>query len=187
MQTRSCACGAAIRRGSRRCQLCYRAAMSERNRLNAPEQMRLRNPMRLQHVRELVSAKMKGRTPLRKAGNGHGPTPPQIMLANTLGWSMEVAIPTGVPKKLKLYPTCYKVDIGNAEEKVAIEIDGGSHRPLRRQLQDLKKDRFLVSLGWTVLRFSNEVVTQNLTACVQTVLSTTSKSKDCTPTQRMAS
>ena len=84
-------------------------------------------------------------------------------------------------------PTHYKIDVGNTELKVAVEIDGGSHSSLARQEQDRKKDAFLRSIGWTVLRFSNAEVMDDTAACARTVLFTTSKSTGLTTTSPTAS
>ena len=67
---------------------------------------------------------------------------------------MPMAISLG--RKQQGYPTCYKVDCGNRRLRIAIEADGLSHN-YRREL-DAKKDAKLASLGWTVLRFSNQQI-----------------------------
>jgi very-short-patch-repair endonuclease len=97
-----------------------------------------------------------------------------MLLASALGWEMEVAVPTKQPRGSG-YPTCYKIDIGNKTLRVGVEVDGASHFSLERQLQDRKKEELLQSLGWKVLRFSNEDVIRNLTNCVQAVRSSISK------------
>lgn len=107
-------------------------------------------------------------------------------MAEALGWPMEVVIPTGIPKG-NGYPTCYKVDVGSKDLKIAIEIDGNSHKTLVRQSQDRKKEEFLASIGWTVLRFTNQEVDENLKGCVEVVMSTISKLRGITTTSRMAS
>jgi len=45
---------------------------------------------------------------------------------------MEVAIPTKMNRSDRLYPTCYKVDVGNVHLKIAIEVDGPSHCALEK-------------------------------------------------------
>ena len=85
------------------------------------------------------------------------------------------------------YPTHYKLDIANPDFMMAVEVDGPSHSSLERKAQDAKKDRFLRSLGWTVLRFTNQEVMDDLGGCVRTVLSTTSKLRGTTTILRMAS
>jgi very-short-patch-repair endonuclease len=72
------------------------------------------------------------------------------------GWSAELAVKTEAGYLNGIYPNCYKVDIGNKNLKIAIEIDGGSHCSLSRKNQDLKKTKLLTSLGWKVLRLSNQ-------------------------------
>lgn len=83
---------------------------------------------------------------------------PQLALLHALGegWEAEVAIKTKAGHRNGVYPNCYKVDIGNKEMKIAIELDGGSHSTLERQEQDRKKVAKLSELGWCVYRVSNE-------------------------------
>jgi len=80
-----------------------------------------------------------------------------------------------------------QIDLGDPALMLAIEIDGGSHNALERRAQDAKKEAFLIGLGWTVLRFLNADVIQNLANCVLTVASTISKLKGATTTSRKAS
>ena len=98
-----------------------------------------------------------------------------------LGWDVELPIRTLKPRGSG-YPSYYKADVGNAPLKIAIEVDGNSHTVLVRKAQDRKKETLLTSLGWKVLRFSNREVTEHLADCVQTVLSTISKSRETTIT-----
>lgn len=59
-------------------------------------------------------------------------------------------------------PTCYKVDFGNPEKKIAIEFDGPCHRcnvkrvQDQKEIKDRKKTEVLESLGWKVIRTSHE-------------------------------
>jgi len=137
--------------------------------------MKAKNPMKNPETRALVSTKLRamGWKPPVRCGNG-GATAPQLLLACALGWDMEVAIPTGIEKG-NGYPTCYKVDIGNADLKIAIEVDGNSHGVISRREEDAKKTALLESLGWRVLRFSNGAVMERLEECVQMVMSIISK------------
>jgi hypothetical protein len=134
------------------------------------------NGMSRPEVRKLVSEKLRAMhwKPVSRGGNGKPPPHPQGMLAEALRWDMEIAIPTSQPRGSG-YPTHYKIDIGNPEMQVAIEVDGNSHGATIRKAQDKKKDAFLRLLGWLVLRFSNKEVIGNLNSCVQKVWSTTSK------------
>jgi hypothetical protein len=118
-------------------------------------------------------------------GNGKGPSGPQRLLAEALGWPMEHAVRTGMPRGSG-YPPCYKMDIADPTLKVAVEVDGGSHNNKLGRQRDRKKDDFLRSLGWCVLRFSNKDVMRNLTGCVQTVESTTSRLRTTTTTSSTA-
>lgn len=109
-------------------------------------------------------------------GNGTGLTVPQALLCARLGWPAEIVIRTG---RGRPYPTSYKVDIGSPELRIAVEVDGQSHRNPGARARDAKKDALLTELGWTVLRFPNARIVKDLDAVVAEVLavvrSTTSK------------
>jgi hypothetical protein len=164
--------------------------MARTNRKHASRRMRERNPMYNPVAREKMRTTLRamGWQPSVRGGNGKGPTAPQLALACALGWPMEQIVPTRAgrtnPDRL---PRHYKLDIANPTLRVAIEVDGGSHCGEERKAQDRKKDSFLRSIGWTVLRFSNREVTGDLAACVRTVLSTTSRLRTITTTSSAAS
>lgn len=110
----------------------------------------------------------------QRGGNGQGLTIPQQMMLEKLGsnWSSEYAIPTKV-KRGNGYPTNYKVDLANLQFKIAVELDGQSHRnPTRRNL-DKKKDDFLLALGWKVIRIPNVEAVQKIDDWADTLKSLT--------------
>lgn len=156
-----------------RCIRCYRKEMAERNRQTASERMKLHNPMKNLAAKEKMQKTLKriGHKPCIHGGNGTGDTTPQKLLSKALGWPTEVVV---VTKMRNLgYPPCYKVDIANREQKIAIEVDGPSHGALRVKAADAKKTNYLQSHGWKVLRFTNDQVLKDLKRCVETVMSTT--------------
>ena len=83
---------------------------------------------------------------------------PQLALLHALGpgWKAEVPVKTGAGHRNGVYPNCYKVDIGNPERMIAIELDGGCHSSAKRKEKDAKKDEMLTLLGWSVYRVTNE-------------------------------
>ena len=95
----------------------------------------------------------------KRGGNGQF-TKPQKKLWNLLedNWQMELVIST---KRKSPYPYNYKVDIGNRKLKIGIEIDGKGHRMKKAMQRDAKKQNLLQSLGWKILRFTNEEVMTN--------------------------
>jgi len=94
-----------------------------------------------------------------RGGNGQL-TEPQKLLASVLNWPVEFCISLG--KRQSGFPTNYKVDIACPEKKLAIEVDGKGHASQKKKMQDLKKTQKLNSLGWKVLRFSNQEIMTNL-------------------------
>jgi hypothetical protein len=113
------------------------------------------------HTRIKLSETLRriGHKPPVRGGNGHGPTKPQLALFTALpsGWRMEFVVNTG-PNRIPGAPYCYKIDIANPKEKIAIEIDGFSHNSTKRKAQDKRKSDFLISCGWTLFRFSNQQI-----------------------------
>lgn len=164
--------------------------MARTNRQYASARMKERNPMRNSDVRERVSdllRAMKHSPPIR-GGNGTGPSPMEARLLSALPaeWVLSLAVPTRTGRGSG-YPNHYKLDLALPSAMLGVEIDGASHCALSRQEQDAKKQDLLESLGWTVLRFTNDQVQTDLDRCVQTILSTTSKLTAITTTSSMAS
>ncbi|NLE59574.1 MAG: DUF559 domain-containing protein [Planctomycetes bacterium] len=115
------------------------------------------NAMWIPGVREQVSRTLKaiGHAPLERGGNGQF-TAPQIQLLEKLGpqWQPELTVPVGHPRPPGL-PKNLKIDIGHRERKIAIELDGQSHRTATTREADKQKVAFLLRNGWCVLRLSN--------------------------------
>ena len=132
---------------------------------------------------EKMRQKLTGRPfPTQRGGNGHL-TEPQKMLAERLGLPMEVAIPTKpVWGQFARVPNCYKVDLADLSVRLAIEVDGFSHNIKAIRLKDQLKTDVLQALGWSVLRFTNQQVTEDIETCVQTAQSTISKLRATTIT-----
>ncbi len=100
--------------------------------------MKDNNPMKNPVTRAKVSTKLRAmrHQPKLRGGNGHL-TLHQQLLATALGWDMEIAVKT--LKKPPLYAHHYKIDIGNVDLKIAIEIDGTSHHSLVVKRERLEK------------------------------------------------
>ena len=139
---------------------CYRANVSARmantNRRHASARMKTNNPMHRDDNLERMRSTLKamGHAPRVRRGNGHGATEAESAIATALGWPTNVVVATRMPRDSG-YPTNYKLDVGNSELKIGIEVDGPSHCALKRREQDRKKEDFLRGLGWIVLRVSN--------------------------------
>ncbi|MFA7175590.1 MAG: DUF559 domain-containing protein [Kiritimatiellia bacterium] len=159
--------------------------MSKTNRRYASRRMKEHNPMANPEIRAKATATLRemGWKPQIQGGNGRGPTVPQANLAAALNWPMEVIVRTHMSRDSG-YPTHYKLDIGSRQHRLAIEVDGYTHGASAIKAKDAKKTAFLNRLGWTVLRFSNQEVLENLDACVQTVMSTILRLNHTTPTSQ---
>lgn len=56
------------------------------------------------------------------------------------------------------FPSNYKPDFVNLQTKLCIEIDGNNHKEKHQRELDVKKDKCLNFLGFTVVRFSHQQV-----------------------------
>jgi hypothetical protein len=137
------------------------------------ERMTKNNPTLNPDTRKKISDSLKriGHKPVIQGGNGKGLTKPQMMLLLQLGdgWFPELVVITGNG----YLPYNYKIDIGNLEKKIAIEINGGSHNSLIARKRDLRKKNLLESKGYKVLSFTNTEILTDVTEVAQKILSTT--------------
>lgn len=93
-----------------------------------------------------------------QGGNGRPlPEAQKLVLAALHGVAEFVVLTRGIPKELNP-PYCYKIDVALPEKKLAIEVDGDTHRSDAQKTQDNKKDSILRKLGWTVIRVSNKAI-----------------------------
>jgi len=140
-------------------------------RPDVAERMRLNNPVHRPGVIDKIRAKMQGRTFLARGGNGKL-TPQQQSLATALDLPMEFAIKTGpVKSQFVSLPPCYKVDIACPVTLLAIEVDGQSHARKKWKFLDRRKESVLAALGWSVLRFTNQQVDEDLTTVLAKIRS----------------
>ncbi len=146
-----------------------RQSQSPGKRAASSSRMKVNNPVANPEIREKISRSLQGRTFLARGGNGQF-TKPQMLLADALGWEMEHAICTAPVKGMfPSLPHCYKVDIADSTVRLAIEVDGRSHRSPRWRYLDNRKEEILRALGWKVLRFDNERVLDDLHGVVTEV------------------
>lgn len=143
--------------------------MADTNRKYASARMVLHNPMHDAAIRQSVSDTLKriGHKPSVRGGNGTGLTAAEQVLSTTTGLLPYVVVTH--MKRNSGYPTNYKLDLADPQRKLGIEIDGNSHCLLSRQAQDRKKEEFLKTLGWTVLRFSNKQALEETEECVRII------------------
>ena len=63
----------------------------------------------------------------------------------------------------------YVVDFCCQEKKLIIEIDGGHHGELKTSKVDAEKQTYLESKGYTVLRFWNNELSNNLFGVLEVI------------------
>ena len=61
-------------------------------------------------------------------------------------------------------PKHYKIDLAFPDRRIAVEIDGRSHRTSLGRQRDERKDNALAEMGWKVVRFTNDQVMADPTA-----------------------
>ena len=128
------------------------------------------NPSRLEIVRlknrKLHRARDRAAYDHLQGGNGSPPTGPEQLLLDRLGtnWTWQHVLPTRMPRG-EGYPAHYKLDLAEPALRIAVEVDGESHRGEAARQRDAKKDALLHSMGWLVLRFKNKAVTQDPDGC----------------------
>lgn len=123
------------------------------------ERMCSNNPMKQDETRTKVSGSLRriGHKPASQGGNGRGLTAVQAEMLAELGpgWTAEFIQLTDRQARGIRCPNHYKIDLAHEGCKIAVEIDGGSHKALARQEQDARKTAFLERIGWRVFRVSN--------------------------------
>src|ERR1035437_6148470 len=151
--------------------------------LACAKRMRENNPMSNPITLEKMRQKMIGKTFLARGGNGEL-TVPQLKLAESTGLPVEWVIKPERAKISGLFkslPTCYKVDLANPLLKIAIEVDGETHKRKLWRFLDHRKKEVLNHEEWSVLRFKNEEVMEKLTEITRLIKRyTISKSKRIT-------
>jgi very-short-patch-repair endonuclease len=114
---------------------------------------------------DAISKSRKGKSWIGLRGGNGFITEPQRLLAEATGWPMEHAVLTApVKEKFPSLPNCYKVDLAFPALKIAVEVDGDSHKTKKWKFLDKRKTAVLNALGWSVLRFSNEQVLTELSS-----------------------
>ena len=138
--------------------------------------MKKKNPMSDPKKRKKVSKTLKRMNwkPKERGGNGTGETLPQIKLELALLDKQicvipEYVIPTKMPRGSG-YPPCYKIDLAIPNAKIAIEVDGPSHRSILGQERDKKKSEFLNSMGWKVFHFKKVEILNNIENVLSIIL-----------------
>lgn len=130
-----------------------RRATSERTRrLMTKPSIRKRHLAALKRSREKHGVEFKG---------GNGQEPVNIIrelskVLTPLGFVRELVIKTREHQTTHKPPPCYKVDFGNVESKIAIEVDGPKHRSFKQLALDKKKQEVLENLGWEVQRIKHD-------------------------------
>ena len=64
----------------------------------------------------------------------------------------------------------YVVDFCCLDKKLVVELDGGHHNEEQYKIKDQKRQKYIESQGYVVLRFWNNEVDDNLDGIIDTIL-----------------
>lgn len=122
-------------------------------------------------IGEKNSKRMKEQYKLNKCKSGwrkREPTETEIILSNYLKEMGFVSEHKIIATELKIKGlTTYYLDLAHIEKKICVEIDGLSHR--KRTESNKRKDWFLQTKGWTILRFENNEILNDLFGVIEKV------------------
>lgn len=131
--------------------------------------MKVSNPMDNPVTRAKMAASLMGRTFLARGGKGQTTWQQELLHAATM-LPMEYAIPTAaVRQQFPSLPNAYMVDLADPARMLVIEVDGKTHRLRKWQFLDARKTEVLRALGWSVLRFWNEEVENQLPTVLERI------------------
>ena len=77
-----------------------------------------------------------------------------------LGFHVRKQVPIGI----------YIADFAILKERLIIEVDGSHHQELKQAKHDRKRDAWLKSEGFKVLRFNTGEVDETLAGCIEEVM-----------------
>ena len=115
-------------------------------------------------LKQRQTLKAMGHKPPIQGGNGKPIPVPQMALFNFLHkhhkdwWELEYIIPTRTLVYSEVMPKYFRLDIACKTRKVWIEVDGKNHLTLKVKDADRRKREALATIGWKVLRFSNQTI-----------------------------
>lgn len=123
---------------------------------------------------ECVSKQRSLQSGFRKKGQ----RPSEKLLAEALtpypNWIPEYRVHTGERNPDGTFTTgvanYYRLDFGNPVDKVYVEIDGSSHNRESARRRDARKDEYMQSLGWKVIRIPEQEVLENLEEVVGRII-----------------
>lgn len=130
---------------------------SRRNEVSERNQKLMRSPkIRAKHLRALKQSNAELKF---KGGNGQDQTSvikKWSLILSLAGFISECVVKTKNQETGLKCPPSYKIDFGRRKDKIAIELDGSSHKSFKQLKRDEKKNMILESLGWTVFRIKHK-------------------------------
>lgn len=101
----------------------------------------------------------------------HGFPQDQSLCESTLEEMFYGAVQQNYPHIVLQYQIgAYRVDFAFPDKKIAIEVDGYYYHHTPEQLsQDAQKLRALQKMGWRLLRFTEQDITQRLSQCLEDI------------------
>jgi very-short-patch-repair endonuclease len=84
----------------------------------------------------------------------------ELRKLKVLGFHVRKQVPIGM----------YIADFAIMKERLIIEVDGSHHQELKQIKHDKKRDAWLRSEGFRILRFNTEELDETLSGCVEEVI-----------------
>lgn len=106
-----------------------------------------------------------------RGGNGKPLPRAHQALLDVLGDGYVAELSVGTGERGPGRPAKWTIDIAHMSSMTAIEVDGKTHRAPAVIERDRRKDTFLASRGWRVLRFTNEEILSSIDSVVARITS----------------
>ena len=102
----------------------------------------------------------------QRGGNGNLTIQQQSLHAALgAGWVMEYNVKEAALPNWRVVA----VDLAYPTLRLAVEVDGASHRSTKQRNRDQRKAKMLTDTGWTLIRFWNSKIDQDLLGAVEDV------------------
>ena len=125
------------------------------------------NPAKRPEVRKKISLAKKAYNPgmvIMRKMHIQRPTSIEITMRDSL-------IDAGVAFEQEYRVTPYFLDFAIVNSLIDIECDGAYwHNLPTVKAHDAIRDKFLVSRGWTIFRFSGDAIRADITACIDDII-----------------
>jgi len=144
----------------------YKKYLSERATINNSKRSPKARASQSKKIKKLIKDGKYNPYGRGRLGNGGELSNTQQRVLDLMGGVAEYSVTIGDGER----PYHYKIDIAFVDSKIAIEVDGSSHRG--RASQDKRKNERLWSLGWKVVRIPENCSKEGLLVLKKSIAKT---------------